>query len=376
MPGCEIGPCAEGLAWTSRHPNGHAEGRASERALILAPQGRDAGIAAEPCLSLPDLIVQLNTGAAFVVVTEEALATADLSALATWLDDQQEWSDLPFMLLTARGGLKRNPAATRYREVLGNVTFLERPFHPTTLVSLARSALRARRRQYEARARLEALRQSEARYHTLFENIDEGFCIIEFLDGPHGPLSDYVHVEANPAYAIHAGVPDVVGQKAREMMPDEADGWVESYRRVLQTGKPIRFERELAATRRYLELAAFRVEPASRRQVAVLFQDIRARRRAELELRELNETLERRVAEAQAEQKLLADIVEGTDAFVQVVDRDFLWLAINRAAANEFERIFGVRPGSANPCSTCSPTSPSTSVMFGQSGIGRLPARS
>jgi PAS domain S-box-containing protein len=75
-----------------------------------------------------------------------------------------------------------------------------------------------------------------------------------------------------------------------------------------------------------------------------LRRDIAARQRAEAALRELNETLERRVAEALAERKILADIVERTNAFVQVVDLDYRWLAINNAAANEFERIFGVRP--------------------------------
>ena len=65
---------------------------------------------------------------------------------------------------------------------------------------------------------------------------------------------------------------------------------------------------------------------------------------AERGQRELNETLERRVDEALAERKLLADIVEGTDAFVQVADRDFRWLAVNKAAADEFERIYGRRP--------------------------------
>jgi signal transduction histidine kinase len=65
---------------------------------------------------------------------------------------------------------------------------------------------------------------------------------------------------------------------------------------------------------------------------------------AERALRDLNETLERRVNEALAERKLLADIVEGSDAFVQVADLDYRWLAINRAAADEFERIFGIRP--------------------------------
>jgi PAS domain S-box-containing protein len=65
---------------------------------------------------------------------------------------------------------------------------------------------------------------------------------------------------------------------------------------------------------------------------------------AERALRELNETLERRVNEALAQRKLLADIVEGTNAFVQVADLEYRWLAINRAAADEFERIFGIRP--------------------------------
>jgi PAS domain S-box-containing protein len=141
-------------------------------------------------------------------------------------------------------------------------------------------------RDVTARRRADAaLSENETRYRTLFDTIDEGFCIIEFFDGPHGPLSDYVHVEANPAYERHAGISNVVGQKVREMVPHEADGWVALYRRVLVTGEPIRFERELVATGRHLELSAFRVEPQSRKQVAVLFQDVTDQRRAAIALR-------------------------------------------------------------------------------------------
>ena len=146
-----------------------------------------------------------------------------------------------------------------------------------------------------------ALRESERQFRTLFETIDEGFCVIEFLDGPHGPMSDYVHVMANPAYLANAGIADVVGQRVREMVPQEADAWVEIYRKVLVTGEPVRFERELVRTGRQLELAAFRVEPAQRRQVAVLFQDVTQRHRAELALRDLNDSLERRVTQELAE---------------------------------------------------------------------------
>ncbi|WP_343210950.1 PAS domain-containing protein [Ancylobacter lacus] len=196
----------------------------------------------------------------------------------------------------------------------------------------------------EQRLSAEALSASEKRYRTLFNSIDEGFCIIEFLDGPFGPLSDYIHVEANPAYAHHAGITDVVGQKVRDMVPAEAAGWVELYGGVLRSGRPIRFERELVATGRHLELAAFRVDPPELRQVAVLFQDVTARRKAEAALQRLNETLEQRIGEAIAERKVLADIVEGTGAFVQVLDLNYRWLAINRAARQEFERLVGLRP--------------------------------
>ena len=145
----------------------------SERALILAPQGRDgavaramlgeAGLRGDVVDDASQFVSSLRAGAGFAVVTEEAITGTDLRALSDWLDGQPEWSDFPFVLLTQRGGgLERNPEAGRFLEVLGNVTFLERPFHPTTFVSLARSALRGRRRQYEARARLEELNQLAA----------------------------------------------------------------------------------------------------------------------------------------------------------------------------------------------------------------------
>jgi signal transduction histidine kinase len=151
--------------------------------LILAPRGRDAAIAAAMlreadiqsaiAADIAALVRQLRAGAGFAVVTEEALRGADLHGLAAFLQDQEEWSDFPFILLTERGGgLERNPAARRFLETLGNVTFLERPFHPTTLVSLARAALRARRRQYDARSRLEEIREGERALRNLAAELE------------------------------------------------------------------------------------------------------------------------------------------------------------------------------------------------------------
>jgi signal transduction histidine kinase/ActR/RegA family two-component response regulator len=144
----------------------------SERALILAPHGRDAkvavgilredGFTAEICNDLQKLTEEIIDGAGLAVLTDDAIRHADIRGLAAWVQSQPPWSDFPFILLTERGaGLERNPTALREMAALGNVIFLERPFHPSTFVSVVRTALRGRLRQYEARARLEALHVSE-----------------------------------------------------------------------------------------------------------------------------------------------------------------------------------------------------------------------
>ncbi|WP_230532403.1 sensor histidine kinase [Microvirga roseola] len=152
----------------------------SEQALIHAPRGRDAavaadilraaGITADICPDLSALVQEIEHGVGFAIITDDALRTANLSALSQWLSNKASWSDLSFVLLTMRGGsIERNPALSRLTQVLGNVTFLERPFHPATLVSLAQAALRGRRRQYEARARLQELRDGEERLTRLLQ---------------------------------------------------------------------------------------------------------------------------------------------------------------------------------------------------------------
>ncbi len=143
-----------------------------ETALILTPAGRDAQIAASllgeagiqsrTCGGVEDLCRELKEGAGFALLADNALRNADVAPLARWVSSQPPWSDFPFVLLTERGGgLERNPQAFRLTEALGNVIFLERPFHPTSLVSVTRTALRARRRQYEARHRIDEIREAE-----------------------------------------------------------------------------------------------------------------------------------------------------------------------------------------------------------------------
>ncbi|APL96490.1 response regulator [Sphingobium indicum] len=295
----------------------------SERALILAPIGRDAEIAASMlaeaglrshvCRDLPDLLGGIDHGAGFALVTEEALHNRDLHPLVGWLQNQPEWSDFPFILLTRRGGgLERNPSASRYLEMLGNVNFLERPFHPTTLISLARSALRGRRRQYDARARLEELHRGAEKYRSLFDSIEAGFCIIEMIFDDAGKPVDYRFIETNPAFARHTGLSDAVGKSMRSLVPGHEQHWFDIYGQVARTGEAVRFEDAAEALGGYwYDVYAFRVGDPKAPQVAVLLNDITERRRMEAALRRseerlraLNETLEERVQQRSHELEL------------------------------------------------------------------------
>lgn len=146
-------------------------------ALIYTPHGRDgtiaeallreAGALSRICRDLESFEAALNDDTSFAVIAEEALRSADLRGIAARVAAQPAWSDLPFIVLTWGGSRSaQNPAAAQFSEALGNVTFLERPFHPTTFISIARSALKGRNRQFEARARIEELRESENRLQT------------------------------------------------------------------------------------------------------------------------------------------------------------------------------------------------------------------
>lgn len=124
----------------------------------------------------------------------------------------------------------------------------------------------------------------ETRHDAFLIAIDEGVCVIEFTDGPGGPLHDYRHVEANTAFQTHSGLAAAQNKTVRELVPDEAERWIPIYRRVLQTGEPARSTQGLDATGRVLEVSAYRMEPVSRGQVVVLFCDATDRLRIEREL--------------------------------------------------------------------------------------------
>ena len=154
----------------------------SERAIVLAPMGRDgslalmmlneAGYAGIVASNLGALCEALQEGAGLLIIAAEALRGVDLDPLLTYLHQQPAWSDLPIVLMTHHGGTEQN-GSSHLSGLLGNVTFLERPFHPVTLISLVSTALRGRRRQYEARDRLIDLSESELRLQRTLETLEQ-----------------------------------------------------------------------------------------------------------------------------------------------------------------------------------------------------------
>lgn len=151
-------------------------GAVHSRVLVFAPLGRDGavasailsetGIDASICPDLATLVVGLDA-AACAVVTEEGLLSSDRRDLAGWINLQPPWSDFPFILLTMRGG-SPDP---HLPEVLGNVTVLERPFHPDVLVNAVRSGVRARRRQREVEAHLAERQRTQERQSLLIREL-------------------------------------------------------------------------------------------------------------------------------------------------------------------------------------------------------------
>jgi signal transduction histidine kinase/ActR/RegA family two-component response regulator len=160
-----------------------------ERILILAPRGRDAevmaavlardGFACETVAGFDELAAGVESGAGAAIIAEEALHGIDIRSLGAWLERQDPWSDFPFVMLVSNLiGMPVEGTRPRLAD-LGNVILLERPLNAQTLRSAAASALRARRRQYQARdvlidrvRTMESLRQSQEALVQLNETLE------------------------------------------------------------------------------------------------------------------------------------------------------------------------------------------------------------
>ena len=127
-----------------------------------------------------------------------------------------------------------------------------------------------------------ALRQSEEKYRTLFDSIDEGFTTLEVLFDEQGRPVDVIHLEMNPAYGKHIGASrELLGKRIRQVFPTIEDLVIERYGRVALTGEPVRFEQHIAMWDHWFDAYAARVGGEGSHVVAVVFTNITERKRRE-----------------------------------------------------------------------------------------------
>ena len=131
-----------------------------------------------------------------------------------------------------------------------------------------------------------SLRRSEEQYRSLFDSIDQGFCVVRVLFDERGAPLDYRFLETNPAFQQQTGLVGAVGRTARELVPTLEERWFQVYGRVAATGESARFEESSEPMGRWFDVHAFRTGDPADRKVAILFKDITAAKKVEAALRE------------------------------------------------------------------------------------------
>ncbi|MDZ8186071.1 MAG: ATP-binding protein [Nostoc sp. ChiSLP02] len=245
--------------------------------------------------SLRALISNLPGGAVFVVDQNLRYLVAEGEALAIAGFQREEFVGRTiFEVLPSELTTYYEPM---YRQALAGEGFEhEHNAHDRTYISRG-TPLRAENGEIYAvlavsyditdRKRAEiALRESEAKYRSLFESIDEGFCIIEVLDDESGKPFDHVILQANRAFTQQSGLENPEGKRASELMPGVEGFCNELYARVIETNTSERSEIYSEVFKRWFEVLVSPMSYGSTRRVAATFADITERKCTEAALRE------------------------------------------------------------------------------------------
>ncbi|MBD1881536.1 PAS domain S-box protein [Coleofasciculus sp. FACHB-T130] len=141
-----------------------------------------------------------------------------------------------------------------------------------------------------------AVRESEAKYRTLFESIDQGFCICEVLfDEKEEPI-DYRYLEVNAAFERLTGLEQASGKTMRELVPNHEDYWFEIYGSLVRNREAVRFEQQASAMNRWFNVNAFCIGEPQSHQFAALFTNITEIKRIEAERQKVEQERDRFLA--------------------------------------------------------------------------------
>ncbi len=190
-------------------------------------------------------------------------------------------------------------------------------------------------------------RASEEKYRSLFESIDEGFCIIEMLYDEAGRPIDYRFLEVNPAFVVLTGLVGAAGRRMGELVSANDEHWFEIYGQVAASGEPSRFVQ--TATNlggRSFDVYAFSLGGP---RVAALFSDITAKVQADREREQLLRTLQHERAWLRSlleSAPALITVMSGPDLVFEFVNRRFVAMVggrdlIGRTAREAFPDVEG-----------------------------------
>ena len=126
-----------------------------------------------------------------------------------------------------------------------------------------------------------SVRESEEKYRTLFDSIDEGFAIYELKRDEYGNVVDMLYHETNEAYERLTGLKNVVGRWASELLPNLEPSWSEKIRQVADTGIAIRMEDYVHELDRWFSVHQSRIGGAGSNLIASVFDNITERKRRE-----------------------------------------------------------------------------------------------
>lgn len=158
------------------------------------------------------------------------------------------------------------------------------------------------RREQEEISKEKLEERTEEKYATLFNSIDQGFCIIEMVfDADDNPV-DYIFSNYNHAFEQLTGLPDARGKTARAMVPNLESHWFELYGEIAKTGKPKQFEQgsEEMLDGVWYEVSAFPLTKERGNFVGIIFNNVTERKKIEREKEAFKQLLEEQVKERTA----------------------------------------------------------------------------